>query len=182
MQYTREQVYEAMQRVIDSVSVPVREPSYNDPSFWSEALTITRTRIIPGRSGWLDYLTVTPKEGYPRVIKSYVATPYEQTAGLPSLMEFRWVRRQTIEDTTQIILDPGVERHVDRYESEPWPAFFRKVRFYADDTSRFALQVRNRSRRAERAIAAVTGWYYPELQSPGEITSQQGVTDALRSF
>lgn len=168
---------QAALRVVQNVSIPVREPSYNAVPFWGAPLTITRARPIPALTNWIDYLVIPPQDLYPRVIKQYIAT-----SQVPDQLEYRWLRTTGYVSPDTVDLPPNVERHLDRFLTHPYPCRWRPFMLRVGDSDRLVLQVRNPTAGQQLAFAAVFGWYYPSLESPSEISQTEGVDGTVRDF
>jgi len=166
----------AATRVVRNTAIPVREPSYNWPTFWSAPLTITRARPLPVGGGlWQDFLVVPEEDLFPRVINSYIATPFTAET-----VEFRWVYRDHLLEPQAIVLPATVSRHLRRQLAHPFPCLFRRFFVWAGDASQLKIQARNLTANQQLAFAAVFGWYYPSFDSPEERGTGEGVTDAVR--
>lgn len=178
---TPELMDKVFSRLVRGAPLPIRQPSFTCPDFWSAPINQSRARLIPDPGPlpgtWLDYLTVRPQTGYPRVITKFVAT-----SEVLSAVEYRWIYKGNLFAPDQMILDPAVERHLDRQLVHPYPCTQRQTYIVADDTSPLVLQARLLVAGPQRAFASIQGWYYPDLGSPDEVTRQTGVTDYVRNF
>jgi len=162
---------------VQNLSIPVREPSYVLPDFWAVPLTITRARPVPSNASWQDFLSVPSEDLHPKVIRSYVATSFDA-----DVVAWRWIEKDHLFATDSVDLVSGIDRHIDRFETHPYPAKFRPLTRRVADSSQFTLQVLNTTGNDQLCFAAVYGWYYPQLQSSMERGATEGVTDAVRSF
>lgn len=165
----------AAQRAIKNLVVPVREPSYNENSFWSSPITITRARPVDPGGGWVDFLEVPIQNLHARVIYKYGLTTETDGAA-----EFRWVRGNTLLSTWPFVLTAGVERHLDRLAVNPYPVKLRNTFIFAKSIHRLRVQVRNLTLAQQYIWGVVYGWYYPTLESPNEISPQEGIDDTVR--
>lgn len=164
-------------RAAKNFSFPVRPPSYTQPSFWAEPITITRARPIDPGLGWVDFLSVPDKDSYTKIIRSYVAAPYTE-----GQVSFRWLRGNVLLDPDTIDIPANVERHINRLVVHPYPARFRPLTFPAFDRTQVVLQVNNTAQDIQLAFAAVYGWYYPDLRDPFEADDLEGIDDAARTW
>lgn len=155
----------------------VREPSYNQPDFWSSALTITRARPLPANLPWTDFVEIPLQSSYARIIRSFVATSFAAGA-----VEYRWVYTNGLLAPDSVTLPSNVERHLNRLAPHPYPCSFRDFVVRSSARGRLRLQVRNLTANQQLAFAAVYGWYYPDLASPNEIASQEGIDGTIRDF
>lgn len=170
--YSEEDLVNALKQTASIMSVPTRPPSWVRPPWWAMPINVTRTRPIPAASGWVDYITVQLGQtdlapvGYSIRLTGYVATGRNDP--LTTGMTYRFLRNGTQLPTQEFDITNTVERHVMRYtETEPWPAFGRKMFFHVPNQSRLVLQVNNPSGAEEIAIAALYGYYYPNLGDVG---------------
>lgn len=169
------QLAQAALWAVQNLSIPVREPSYTEPDFWSIPLTITRARPVEDNVLWQDFLGVPSQDLHPKVVKSYVATSFND-----DVVRWRWIEGNGLLAPDSVDLNNAIERHIDRLETHPWPASFRPLNRRVGDSTQLKLQVLNTSGATQLCFAAVYGWYYPQLLSTNERSSREGVTDAIR--
>jgi len=167
----------AAQRAAKNLVIPVRMPSYTDIPFWGDPVTITRARPVDPGGGWVDFLEVPVRNLNARVIYRYGITT--ETA---NVAEFRWILGNTLLSVAPFTMTPGIERHLDRFVVHPYPVNLRDTFIFAKSKYRLRIQVRNLTIAQQYVWGIVYGWYYPSLESPNEITPQEGIDDTVRDF
>jgi len=172
-------IIEGALRAARIVSIPVRRPDWVDPSFWAYPLNQTKTRPVPAASSWLDYLTVRPSragglapEGYSAVIKGFVATSEADPA--VSGIRYRFMLGGRLLPAQEFGITDAIDRHVQRNDTYPWPAFHRRTFIQVSNNQLLTLQVRNTSGAEAVAIAGLYGWFYPNLGTLGKGGQEDG--------
>jgi hypothetical protein len=161
--------------LVSNVALPVRLPSYTKSTFWSSPLTVTRLRPVPVGPNFVDFLIVPPLGGSAAVIYKYVAEGFEADA-----MEFQWLLDGQLVAPDSFVLTPGIDRHLDRFLTAPFPCRFRPIFLRIKEGSRSVIRARNLTQRSQYAFGAVFGWYYPVMQSPADTLHTEGIDDAVR--
>lgn len=153
-------------------SIPIRNPAWIDPSWWSYPLNVTRTRPIPANSGWIDYIDLNTTIGgglspsdYAIRLKGYVASG--QYAPTVSGLLYRFRRNGGFPPDQEFDITDSIERHLERNNPNqfphPFPCFHRRIVMVLNNNSRLTLQVNNTSGTARLAFASLFGYYYPNL-------------------
>lgn len=171
---------EALAETAKSASVPLRPPLWVKPSWWALPLLATKTRPIPAASGWIDYITITPEtgfapSGYSMRIVGFVATG--ENDPLVTGMTYRFVRGASRLPVQEFDITNTIERHVERYSgvAAPWPAWGRKMFLNVINGQRLVLQVNNPDAAPQLAIAAIYGYFYPNLRDLGKGSLETGI-------
>ncbi len=155
-----------------SSNIPVRRPSWNDPTFWSRPLT--KTVIIPlsTDTAFSTVLEVRGLNGYTGVVTGYVATSY--TPMDLSSVDFRLAYKGALIPTVE--LASGVERN--RESGTQFPTFPQQTFFILDnDQSTLWIQARNNNVLQQTLLLSVYGWYF-DNQNQAERGTLEGMTDA----
>ena len=177
MPTTLAQLESAAQTFIRNSTIPVRDPSYIRPDFWSEPLNVTRVRSVPAAGTWVDFLEIPRKDSFPRIVYSYVFNSYTTGA-----LEFRWIRGNRLVAPDSFSIETNVERHLDRLVTHPYPNSPRRTVIYLKSDERSVVQVRNTGANAQTGYGLVYGWYYPNTRNPNEVTPQEGIDGTVRNF
>lgn len=168
---------DALQTVVRYAAIPTRPVSYVENSFWAIPINLTRCRPVPGGGSWRDLIEVPVRQGYPRAVKLFVASG--QTEGT---LEYRWLNRGLLVEPDAFQITNTVEKNIDRFAAFPYPVYNRPTTVWGRDVEQLVLQVRNLTGAQQLAFAAVYGWYYPQLDTPEEIGSMEGITDQARGL
>ena len=153
-------------------SIPIRNPAYIDPSWWSYPLNVTKTRPIPANSGWLNYLDINTNVGGGLVptghvirLKGYVASG--QYDPVVSGLRYRFLESGRHMPDQEFDITDSIERHLERNNPNqfphPFPCFHRRIVITLNNDSRLTLQVNNTSGTVRLAFASLYGYYYPNL-------------------
>lgn len=176
---TFDDMAQALAETARSMSVPLRPPLWVKPSWWSLPLLATKTRPVPAASGWIDYITIQPNvglapQGYSMRLIGYVATG--ENDPLVTGMTYRFVRGAQRLPVQEFNITDTIERHVERYSGvpNPWPAWGRRIFLHAINDQRIVLQVNNPDAAPQIAIAALYGYFYPNLRDVGRGSLETG--------
>src|SRR5690606_10965016 len=156
-------------------NLPIRRPSWTDPSFWSLPLIKTKVRPIAAGATWADFLTVSGEPQYIAVVSHYTVT----TVGDPAVagLEFRLRLNGMPLPLDAVQLAPGVE--FGKTSPTSYPTIPRELFQPVLQTQELALQVRNPTLVQRMAIGAFWGWYYESLDSEVFTGAEQGMTDSI---
>jgi len=155
-----------------TMSIPIRNPAYIDPTWWSYPLNVTKTRPVPANSGWLDYIDINSDNGGGLVptghvirLKGYVASG--QYAPTVSGLRYRFRKNGQFLPDQEFDITDTIERHLERNNPNqfphPFPCFHRRIVMTLNNDSRLTLQVNNTSGIVRLAFASLYGYYYPNL-------------------
>lgn len=164
---------QAIRDLVDALpelNLPWRQPSFNDPTFWSRPLNETAIRPIDGSSGWETLLDIKGSTAYTACVEQYVAAPFG--SALLADMDFRFVLNGSLVSTMS--LQNGIEFH--KTGPSTFPCVPRRTFFTLRFFDRLQLQVRNNSATAQYAIGAFYGWYFNDT-NPNERNVREGITD-----
>lgn len=175
--------------VAEKLSIPFRQPKWQEPTFDSQPLLVTRTRPVPNDGVWYDFLTLSqpdPPEwpkNYGARLQRWVATGLTNMA--TSGLEYRWVRNGALMPVQDFNAEGTLELAVDRFAALPWPANWRQIDMILLDTDSLVIQVRNAGGGVLLALAGIQGFYFPDLGSQGRARMEsggiKGNTDASRT-
>jgi hypothetical protein len=172
--YTSDDLQQALSQTAERLSIPIRSPRWVKPTWWDWPLTEMRTRPIPAASGWVDLISITlgkqpglAPDGYSARLLAFVSTG--QNDPLTTGMLYRFVRNGQLMNDQEFDITNTIEKNVMRYSGipDPWPAFGRKIFLNLTNNSQLILQVNNPGVAPQIAIAALYGYYYPNL---GDLT------------
>jgi hypothetical protein len=158
-----------LRQLRDGSALPVRQPSFNAPTFLSKPLTITQTAAVPVSATWTDFLQYSAPVQFIGVISSYVASSLEPISA-PGI-EFR----VAVNEAVKFSLAPGVDPC--RLASSPWPRRPRKVRIFVNEQMTAKIQCRNLGAVPRTAILAFFGWAYDTINIYPEGEARLGMTD-----
>ncbi len=160
---------------LEGSNLPIRRPSYTEPSFWSRPIFVTRSRPIPANTDWADYLVVTGLKQYIAVVTHYAATSVGDFA--LSGLEFRYRLDGSILPLGAVDLTPGIERN--KTGPMVYPVIPRKLYQPVLETERLVLQVRNPTGIQRVAVGAMYGWYFDSIDSTMFSGAESGIADAI---
>ena len=182
-----QQVGRALANVAKVASIPLREPVYGRPSFWSKPLLEMRARIVPPTTAWTPYITLQGgignfPGGYGAVVQYWISTSVVDPA--TSGVSWRFLYNGTIMDANAFVLLPGVDLNVERSTAipNPWPAQVRRIALSLMNYVILVLQFMNTSGINQRALGTLSGWYFPNLvkQDRGGLELGEHNEDAAR--
>lgn len=165
---------EAFRNFVDALprsTLPWRQPSFNQPTFWSEPLVLSYIRPIGGSSGWVDAIDLRGNLAYTARVSGYVATTFGDAA--LSGVEFRFLYNNALVSTVSLAQD--IE--YSKLGPSSYPTIPRETFFVVRFNQRLQLQVRNNNAAPRYVIAALYGWSFDD-SNPGEINRREGLTDA----
>lgn len=168
---------QAVSRASKLSPIPVRKPSYNAPPFWGLPLNISRVRPIEGNSGWITFFTIPKKELFVRIVQSFVLDGFTS-----NVLQFRFILNNHILAPNSFVLTPNIERHIERFNTHPYPCTSRKTHIFAKADDQLLVQVNNTNGNQQYAYGAVYGWYYPNTRNPNEISPEEGMDDQVRGI
>lgn len=167
MDYERA-AFEQMVRALPTSNLPIRRPSFNDPTFWSRP--IVKTKIEPLLAGtWVNFLEVQGAANYGVVIDKYVADSFGDN--VLSNLEFRLIFGGTIPSNFSIV--PGWEHHKPTPSS--YPMVPQNTYFILETNDKLILQVRNTGVAQQLVTAAFFGYAFNTYTT--EKGFRQGLTD-----
>ncbi len=183
---TFDQVVRAAQMVAKMGSIPVREPEYARPSYWSKNLAETRTRPVPPTGGaWLDYITIQmglglAPQGYSAVVQYFITTGEDDP--LTSGLRYRFTQAGIPLPVQEFDINNTIELGVDRFATLPWPAMVRRIYIEIQNDRQLVLQVQNNSGDDQLAFAGLFGYYFPNLGDlPRGAIERGGNVDRIRT-
>lgn len=163
------QAFETIVRALPTSNMPVRRPSFNDPTFWSRPLVLTKIEPVAA-GGWVDFLVLPGILNYVYVVNKYVADSFGDNA--LSGLEFRLVFDGTIPPNFSIL--PGAEHH--KQPVTAFPLVPQKTFFLVEENDNLILQVRNTGVFQQLVCCAFYGYAYNTYMT--EKNWREGVTDA----
>lgn len=183
------QIGRALANVARSTSIPLREPVYGRPSYWSKPLLEMRARIVPPTTVWTPYITLQGgignfPAGYAATVQYWISTSLVDPA--TSGVIWRFLYNGTLMDANSFVLLPGVDLNVERSATipNPWPAQVRRIAMSLMNNDQFVLQFQNTSGINQRALGTLSGYYWPNLakQDRGGLELGERNEDASRSI
>lgn len=162
---------ERMFRVLQNSNVPMRRPSWNDPTFWSRPLV--KTIGIPLNAGtWTDVLQLDGRSGYTAFVNGYTATTLDAAA--IAQVRFRLLYNGRFLSTIDFVSD--VERN--RESATLFPTFPQET-FFLIETPRDNLRIQaiNDGTFQQMVLCGFFGWYY-DNKNQAERGNLEGLTDA----
>ncbi len=169
LDYEKQAVHDLLKALPDS-NLPWRQPSFNDPTFWSKPLVKTAIQPLDAGSGWTNILTLISKDIFTALVNGYVATTFGDAA--LSDVEFRFVYNNRLVSSTSIL--PNAEHH--KLSSTSFPCIPQSTFFTVRETDRLQIQARNTNAAARMVICAFYGWYFDD-NNPSEKNMREGLTD-----
>lgn len=166
-----QQVIGAMATLAQMGSIPLREPVYNRPTFWSYPLNEMRARIVPPTTAFVDFIVIQMGRGrapvgYSAKFQYWVMTGLNDPA--TSGITFRFLVNGSPFDPATFGITSNIDQCVERVNApNPWPAQPQRFNMLITNDRQIRLQVRNTSGINQRAFAALYGYYYPNL---GDLT------------
>lgn len=159
-------------KAMRSSNVPVRRPSWNNPTFWSKSLTRTLAIPLEPSTSWSTVLEVKGLNGYTGIVEGYTATSFSPAAIAD--VEFRLAYKGALIPTVDFVSD--VERN--RESATLFPTFPQSTYFILDnDQSSLWIQARNNGAVQQMILCGFFGWYF-DSQNQTERTTLEGMTDA----
>jgi hypothetical protein len=139
--------------------VPVREPSWNEPPFYSYNLSQTRCRRIAANTGWTEAQSLEGRAQYVAFVNKFALASDVALDG--SGMEFR------------LLLDGQEPQHFDLPPGEisretsitNWPVFKRETHLIVPLFQTLSIQVRNQSASDRYYFTGLFGYYYPDVDA-----------------
>lgn len=159
-----------LQQFRDGSALPIRQPSFNAPTFLSRPVTATATTAVPPSTVWATFLSYSAPVQFIGVISGYVASSLEP-ATAPGI-EFR----VAVDGNVKFILAPGLDPC--RLAQSPWPRRPRKTRLFVNEQMTAQLQCRNLGATPRTAVLAFYGWAYDTINIYPEGEARLGITDA----
>lgn len=152
----------------DGSALPVRRPSYSEPTFWSRPLNQTAIVVMPPDPNWVTLVDLlAPTQYLTRITEYAVATAQANT--VPGV-EFRLLQNGS--PLTNVTLPAGVEV----CKGATWPLVLRKIDLIATETLSVGIQARNLGLLPFTVLAGFWGWNYNTIEI--ELGRTQGITDA----
>ncbi len=161
---------EEVLRAMRDSNVPLRRPSFSNPTFWSRPLISTIAVPLAADTVWSDILTVNGLSGYSGMVTGYVATAYGDTS--LAATRFRIIYNGSHVDTVDFV--SSVERN--RESATLFPTFPQATFFnLLSDKDSLTIQAINDGTFQQLVLCAFYGWYYDnsnqaERGSLGELT------------
>lgn len=162
----------ALVKALEYGTLPIRRPTFTQPSLWSKALTKTFARPLPGNMPWTDVITVAPIVGYQAVIQSFVATTVvgQATSGVNFRLAVNGIPLQDVSIGIAIDLSKGTPTS--------YPCTFRPLFNFLTDKDTFSIQAENTSVLQRTVLAAVYGWYADALHNSSTFGPDTGIADS----
>lgn len=159
-----------LQHVRDAGSLPLRRPSYQQPTFYSRPINETRMPLVPPGGGWTTVLEWEAPKQYISVITSYVATVAESLAA-PDC-SFRIFVNGAIPSGISIAAGANL------FYTGAMPLVPRAMHLAVNELNLFQLQMLNNTLFPRTAMCAVYGWSYPATDIEFGSGAAEGINDA----
>ncbi len=165
-------ILETMFAALQNSNVPIRRPSWNDPTFWSRPLNTTIAIPLNASATWTNILTVRGRNSYTGRVTGYVATTFNPAS--IALVEFRFVFNGKLMPNVQ--LTPNVERN--RQTPTLFPTFLQNIFMLLENPDdQLTIQAMNTGVFQQLVLCAFYGWYYDNMNQ-AEKSTLEGLTDA----
>ncbi len=159
-------------KAMRSSNVPVRRPSWNEPTFWSRSLTKTLPIPLAPSTSWSTILTVEGLSGYTGIVEGYTATPFAPAA--IAAVDFRLAYNGALIPSVDFV--SNVERN--RETPTLFPTFQQDTYFILDNPqTSLWIQARNNSAVQQMILCGFFGWYFDNMNQ-AERGTLEGMTDA----
>lgn len=163
-----------LQAMRDEGAMPIRRPSWEQPTYWSRPLTLTAMPALaptPAVVPWVDVLTWTAPKQYMSVITGFVAT----TVTNP----------ETANVSFQLVVDgnpiSGVElaAAANLFKPALYPVIQRPIFTTIAENQTIAIQAHNFGIIPQVLLLSLTGWSYDTINSErgSDGSGSQGITD-----
>jgi hypothetical protein len=160
-----------LQRMRDEGALPVRRPSYEQPTFWSRPLTVTAMPALAPTPAWTDMLVWAAPRQYMTVVTGIVATTVNAPAAAAT--DFRVVVDGN--PVSGIVFAPLA----NLFKLPQYPVQSRPTMITVAENQTISLQARNNSLFPQVLLLALTGWSYNTInvERGSDGSGSQGVTD-----
>lgn len=160
-----------LQTLRDEGALPVRRPSWEQPTYWSRPITITEMPVLGPAAQWVDMLTLRAPVQYISVVTGYIATT--ATPAATSGVEF------------QMLLDGALLPHVtiaaaaNLFQLPLYPLQRRPTFVALAQNQVLSIQARNLGIIPRQLMLSFTGWSYDtiNIERGSDGSGSQGVTD-----
>ncbi len=157
---------------LQNSNIPVRRPSWNDPTFWSRPLVETVAIPLNASASWSTILTAKGRSGYTGRVAGYVATTL--TAATLASVQFRFVYNGKL--LPNVDIESSVEWN--RESATLFPTFPRKLFMLLENPDSYlSIQAMNTGIFQQMLLCAFYGWYYDNMNQ-AEKSRLEGMTDA----
>ncbi len=161
-----------LMHVLRDSNVPLRRPSWTDPTFWSRPLIKTVVIPIEASTSWTTVLTVDGLVNYSARITGYTAAPQGDAA--LSQVRFRFIYRGRLLDN--VSFGANAFEH-NRENALLFPTFPQKMFFLCERPGTpLSIQVINDGVFQQTVLCAFYGYYY-DNSNQAEKNDLEGVTD-----
>lgn len=158
-----------LQSLRDGSVLPLRRPSYQEPTFWTRPLTRTALEVLAPTATWVPIITLTPPPQYVHLIQAISFATLEPLAS-PGV-EFRLQLQGS--EYPNVTYPPGI----DICKPATWPPLEQRPFSQAvPENFQFTLEARNLGVLPRMVLAGIYGWTYPTVEI--ELGRMQGITDA----
>ncbi len=161
-----------LMQLLRNSNVPLRRPSWTQPTFWSRPLIRTIMIPVEASSSWSTILAVSGLNGYSAVVTGYVATPLGDAS--LSQVRFRFVYQGRL--VSSMSLGASAFEH-NRESPTLFPTFPQSTAFICErvDTT-LSIQAINDGVFQQPVLCAFYGYYYDNMNQ-AEKSDIEGVTD-----
>ncbi len=162
----------ALMRLLRNSNIPMRLPSWSNPTFWSRPLIETKMLPIEASSSWQDIVSVAGLNNYSGAITGFTATPLGDAS--LSQVSFRFVYQGKL--LSQISLGaPTFENN--RQNALLFPTFPQSLYMIVErpDTI-LKIQALNSGVFQQTVLCAFFGYYY-DNSNQAEKNDLEGLTD-----
>jgi hypothetical protein len=164
-----------LQTMRDEGALPVRRPSWEQPTFYSKPLTVTGMPLLQPSPGplfdYVDVLRWVAPVQYITVITGYVATTVNNP--LTAQVDF------------QIAVDGGLLQGIalspaaNPFKGALYPVTARPTQIALNETQVFTIRARNLGVIPQTLLLSIQGWSYPTttIERGSDGSGSQGITD-----
>lgn len=142
-------------------NLPIREPSWTAPSFWSRPLFKTVFLPVPANSGWVSALTVSGQPGYIAMVSHFTATSVGDI--LVSGLQFRIRLDGSPLPASAVNIAPGVE--ISKAGPNEYPLVPRKLFQPVLQGQTLTIEVNNPTGLQRVALASFNGWFFDTVDA-----------------
>ena len=162
----------AFMQALRGSNLPIRRPSFNQQSFWSRPIFLTKPRPVSANTPWEDFLSISGVPHYIAVITHFVAT----TVGDSNIngLQYRFLLNGALLSGTQF----AAGQELNKVGPNTYPVKYRPIYQPVTEIQTLTLQVQNLTGLQRTAVAALVGWHY-ETMDGTIIGTETGLTDSI---